>query len=114
MFFVEDDMNTDEMPLGLLIFHRFLFLINYFNIVVVFAIHQHESAMGVHMSHHPERPSHLPPHPIRLGFPRVPALGALLHASNLHFYRFLNDSYFILVFHIFTYLYITMFKAMCS
>ena len=26
----------------------------------------------------------LPPHPIRLGCPRAPALGTLLHASNLH------------------------------
>ena len=36
-----------------------------YNIVVVFAIHQHESAMGVgaHLSHHPEPLSHLPPHP---------------------------------------------------
>ena len=28
-----------------------------------FAIHQHESAMGAHLSHHPEPLSHLPPHP---------------------------------------------------
>ena len=45
MFFVEDDMNTDEMPLGLLIFYRFFKLIILigdkllYNIVVVFAIH---------------------------------------------------------------------------
>ena len=37
-----------------------------YNIVVVFAIHQHESAMGVHVSHHPEPRSHLPPHPSEL------------------------------------------------
>ena len=55
-----------------------------YNIVVVFAVHQHESAMGVHVSHHPEPRSHLPPHPIPLSCPRAPALGALLHASNLH------------------------------
>ena len=36
------------------------------------------------MSHHPEPPSHLPPPPIPLGCPRALALGALLHASNLH------------------------------
>ena len=29
-------------------------------------------------------PSHLPSHPIPLGCPRALALGALLHASNLH------------------------------
>ena len=43
-----------------------------YNIVVVFAIHQHESATGVHVSHHPEHPFHLPPHPIPLGCPRAP------------------------------------------
>ena len=35
------------------------------------------------MSLHPET-SDLPPHPISLGCPRAPALGALLHALNLH------------------------------
>ena len=33
---------------------------------------------------HPEPLSHLPPHPIPLGCPRALALGALLHALNLH------------------------------
>ena len=32
----------------------------------------------------PEPPSHLPPDPIPLGYPGAPALGALLHALNLH------------------------------
>ena len=32
---------------------------------------------------HPETPSHLPPHPIPLGHPSVPALSTLSHASNL-------------------------------
>ena len=49
-----------------------------------FAIHSHESAMGVHVSHHPEPPSTLPPHPIPLGCPRTPALSVLLHGLNLH------------------------------
>ena len=52
--------------------------------MVVFATCRHESAMDVHVSHHPETPSHLPPHPIPLGCPRTSALSALLHASNLH------------------------------
>ena len=52
--------------------------------MVVFAILGHESAMGVHVSPHPQSPSHLPPHSIPLGCPRAPALNALLHASNLH------------------------------
>ena len=34
-----------------------------YNIIVVFAIHWHESGMGVH----PEPPSHLPSHPIPQG-----------------------------------------------
>ena len=54
------------------------------NIVLLFAICQHESAKGVHMSLHPEPPSHLLPHPIPLGCPRAPALSAPLHASNLY------------------------------
>ena len=31
-----------------------------------------------------------PPHPIPLGCPRAPALGALLHALNLHWLSFLH------------------------
>ena len=31
----------------------------------------------------PKAPSHLPPHPIPLGYPSVPTLSALCHASNL-------------------------------
>ena len=50
----------------------------------VFVIYQHESAIGIHVYPHPEPPSHLPPYPIPWGCPRVPALGALHHASNLH------------------------------
>ena len=34
----------------------------------------------------PEPLSHLPLHPIPLGCPRAPALGALLHALSLHVY----------------------------
>ena len=36
-------------------------------------------ATGVHVFHHPETSSHLPPHPIPLGCPRAPALSSLLH-----------------------------------
>ena len=57
---------------------------NYFTILWGFAIHRHESATGVHVSLHPELPSHLPPHPIPLDCPKATALRALLHASNLH------------------------------
>ena len=46
---------------------------------MVFAILQHESAMGVHVS--PSwTPSHPSPHPIPLGCSSAPALSALFHA----------------------------------
>ena len=51
---------------------------------MLFTIHPHESATGTHVFPHPEPPSHLPPHPIPLAYPRAPALSSLLHASNLH------------------------------
>ena len=53
--------------------------------MLVFAIYHHESAIGIHVFPPPIEPaSHLPPHPISLGCPRAPALGALLPALNLH------------------------------
>ena len=54
-----------------------------YNIVVAFAIHWHESALGVHVSPGPVRPSHLPAHPIPQGCPSTPALSALFHTLNL-------------------------------
>ena len=51
--------------------------------MVVFAIHRHESATGVHVFPHPEPSSHLPPHPIPLGHPSALVLSALFHAWNL-------------------------------
>ena len=57
---------------------------------MVFAIYQHETAAGIHVSSPPELPSHLPPHPIPLGCPRAPAWGALLHALNLHWSSILD------------------------
>ena len=39
---------------------------------------------------HAEPPSYLPPYPICLGCHRVPALGALPHASNLHWSSILH------------------------
>ena len=46
--------------------------------------------MGIHVSHHPKPPSHLLPHPIPLGCPRAPTLGALFHESNLHWSSILH------------------------
>ena len=57
---------------------------------MIFAIHQHELAIGIHVSPYPEPLSHLPPHSIPLGCPRAPALGAQLHASNLHWASILH------------------------
>ena len=51
--------------------------------MVGFAIHWHESAMGVHVSLIPKPSSHLPPPPIPLGSPSVLALSSLFHASDL-------------------------------
>ena len=44
----------------------------------------------VHVSFHPEPPSHLPPHRIPLACLRAPALSVLLHASNLHWSSILH------------------------
>ena len=61
-----------------------------YNIVMAFAIHQHESVTGAQVSPYPEIPSHSPPHSIPLGCPRAPALSALLNASNLHWSSILH------------------------
>ena len=60
---------------------------------MVFAIRQRESAIDIHVSPHPEPPSHLRiGHPIPPGCPRASALSALLHASNL---RWSSISFFL-------------------
>ena len=60
-----------------------------YNIVVVFC---HTSTWISHgcICDHPEPLSYLPPHPIPTGCPRAPALGALLHALNLHWSSILH------------------------
>ena len=75
-------------PFLLFFFFNFNFLTIYFNwrllynIVVVFAIHWHESAMGVHVFPILTLPP-LPPHPTPQGHPSAPALSTLYYASNL-------------------------------
>ena len=70
------------------LFLKFIYLFqleaNYFKYCGGFCHTSTWIAMGVHVSHHPEPPSSLPPHPIPLGCSRAPALRILLHALNLH------------------------------
>ena len=65
------------------VFKKIIKLEANYNIVVIFAIYQHELGMGVQASPYPELPSDLPPHPIPLGCPRAPTLSALFYALNL-------------------------------
>ena len=61
-----------------------------YNIVVVFAIHQHESPTGDMCVSIFELHSHLPLLFIPLGCPRALGLSALLHASSLHWSSILH------------------------
>ena len=72
------------------VFKKIIKLEANYNIVVIFAIYQHELGMGVQASPYPEPHSHLPPHPIPLGCPRALSLSALLHASNLYWSSILH------------------------
>ena len=69
-------------------FLKFIYLFNWKIITLQcgdgFCHTWHESTAGIHVSPPSWIPSHLPPHPIPLGYPRVLALDALLYALNLH------------------------------
>ena len=54
-----------------------------------FAVHQHESTIGVHVFPILNPPSYLPPHTIPLGHPSAPALSNQYHALNLD-WRFIS------------------------
>ena len=53
-----------------------------YNTVMAFAMPQHASAMGIHVSPSSEPPSHVLPHPVPLAYSRALALGALLWILN--------------------------------
>ena len=57
---------------------------------MAFAIHQHESAPGIHMYPPILSPPPISHHPIPQCCPRTSALGALLHAMNLHWSSILH------------------------
>ena len=63
---------------------------NYFTILWWFLPDINESDIGTHVPPHLKPPSHAPPHPIPLRCPRALTLGALLHASNLHWLSILH------------------------
>ena len=83
-FFVTEQYSivyiTTFPPFKLIYFNWRIITLQYCD---VFVIHQHESSIAIHVSPHPEPPSHLPPYPIPRGCPRVSALGALRHVWNL-------------------------------
>ena len=54
---------------------------------MVSAKHQHESAIGIHMSLPLEPPTHLPPHTTPLGCHKALDLGSLLKTVKLFFLR---------------------------
>ena len=56
---------------------------------ICFAIHQHESTIGIHVFPILNHPSLLPPHTIPLGHLSAPASSIQYHASNLD-WRFIS------------------------
>ena len=52
--------------------------------MLVFAIHQHDSAIGIHMSPPSESSPHLPPHPTPLGCHRASDFSFLHRRADFH------------------------------
>ena len=72
-------------------FILFILFIYFFTLqyCIGFAIHQHESATGVHKFPLLNPASHIPPHTVPLGYPSAPAPRILYPASNLD-WRFVS------------------------
>ena len=65
-------------------FNLFILIgVNYFTILYWFCHTLTWIHHGCTCGPHPDPPSHLPPHPIPLGYPSAPAPSNLSHASNL-------------------------------
>ena len=62
----------------------------YQNIVLVFVIHWHESAISIQMAPTLESPSPFPSHPTLLGCHRTPDLSSLCHPANSHWLSILH------------------------
>ena len=58
--------------------------------MLVSAMYQHESVLGIHMSFSLEPPSHLTHHPTPVGCHREPDLSSLCHTANFHWLSILH------------------------
>ena len=67
-----------------------------YNIVLVSAIHKHESVIGIHMTLLLGPSFYLPPLPTPLGFHRAPDLGSLHHKENSHCLSILHVAMYML------------------
>ena len=61
-----------------------------YNTMLVSAMYQHESVLGIHMSFSLEPPSHLTHHPTPVGCHREPDLSSLCHTANFHWLSILH------------------------
>ena len=75
--------------MGLCYYFNFKWRLITLQYCIGFAIHQHESATGVHVFPILNPPSHLTPHTIPLGHPSAPAPRILYPVSNLD-WRFIS------------------------
>ena len=92
-FHVAPEISETFLISSFFLFIKFLFLLYFIlQYCIGFAIHWHESTMGVHAFPNMNPSSHLPPHNISLGHPRAPAPSMLYPASDID-WRF--DSYMI-------------------